>query len=420
MNWDSGIVRQHRDAKGRERRTGTFVTGTTAKIALLALSAVLQPTAEAQNAARPSPLPAETSDIAEMPAAGPHRVFVSAGLGGGGGANVLDVAEDGVKLLGMVPINQTGVMALSRDGTRVYVLETFYQRGNRGPREDVLAVYDARSLKLLKEIVVPGRALIVPRTQLFDVSEDGRLAYIYDFLPASSVHVVDLEQGKVTTSVDLPGCALVFPFGARGFGSVCGDGTLSSVEVPTSGVAKASFTKPFFSADEDPLFETSVIDRASGEAWFLSYSGKVFPVKFGPGVPRVDKSWSLTAAAGMAASGTGLQELAWRPGGSAQVIAVHRPSKRLYVLMHTGTFWTHKHAGSEVWVFDTAKQALLRRIKLERPAVGIAVSQDETPLLYVAGEGPGPDAGFSVLDAQSGEPRGGRGVPALLSFVSGT
>lgn len=388
------------------------------KGALLASFTLLYAHVYAQNAVQP-PLPAETSDIADMPPAGPHRVFVSGGLGSGGGATVFDVADDGLRLLGVVPINQTGVMTLSRDGSRVYVIETFYQRGNRGAREDVLAVYDARTLKTLKEIVIPGRALIVPRTQLFDVSEDARFAYIYDLLPASSVHVVDLEQGKVITSVDMPGCALVFPFGARGFGSICGDGTLGSVQLPEGGTAKAVFSKPFFNADEDPLFETSVIDRGSGEAWLISYSGKVFPVKFGQGAPVVGKPWSLTAAASMPASGTGVQELAWRPGGSAQVIGLHRPSKRLYVLMHTGTFWTHKQPGTEVWVFDTAKQSLVRRIQLKGPAQGIAVSQDASPLLYVAGEG-GPNAEFAVLNADTGEPLHGRGLSATLSYVSGT
>jgi methylamine dehydrogenase heavy chain len=57
-------------------------------------------------------------------------------------------------------------------------------------------------------------------------------------------------------------------------------------------------------------------------------------------------------------------------------------------------------AGSEVWVFDTAKHTLLKRFPLEKPAKGIAVSQDAAPQLYaVTGQGD-----LAILDARSGKP----------------
>jgi methylamine dehydrogenase heavy chain len=305
-------------------------------------------------------------------------------------------------------------MALSRTAERIFTVETFYSRGNRGTREDVLGVYDGRTLNLLKEIVLPGRLVAMPKAALFDVSEDGRLAYVYDMLPASAVHVVDLETGKVQTSVDLPGCALAFPYGARGFASICGDGTVGVVQVPQTGPAQVAFSKPFFQPDVDPLFEAGVVDRASGQGWMLSYSGKVFPVHFGAAAV-IDKPWSVTAAAELPPAGTGVQELAWRPGGSGRMFALHDSSSTLYVLMHAGNHWTAKEAGTEVWVLDAANQKLIRRVKLETPAQGIAVSQDAAPLLYVMGQ----EHKFYVLDGKSGAVLRKRKLSGVMAWVPG-
>jgi len=358
-------------------------------------------------------LPAETSDVAVLPPPGPHRVLVMADFSATG-ANIIDADNEGLGVLGQVPMDRGGLMALSSDASRIFVIETFYSHGNRGTREDVLAIYDGRTLNLLKEVVLPGRLLVTPRPQVFDVSEDGRLAYVYDMIPASGVHVVDLERGQLLTTADLPGCALAFPYGARGFASICGDGTIATVQVPDSGTPHATFSRPFFEPNSDPLFDSSVNDRSTGEAWFLTYSGQVFPAKLAT-PPTIGKPWSITVAAGLARTGTGVQELAWRPGGFGQVLALHRATKRLYVLMHPGNYWTHKESGTEVWVLDTAQQTLVRRIPLEAPAQSIAVSQGANPLLYTMSK----DDGFAVLDATTGKQLRKRKLSGVLAYVPG-
>jgi methylamine dehydrogenase heavy chain len=55
--------------------------------------------------------------------------------------------------------------------------------------------------------------------------------------------------------------------------------------------------------------------------------------------------------------------------------------------MHRGHEWTHKDPGTEVWVFDVQTQKRLQKIKLSKPAQSIAVSQDESPLLYTIVDG---------------------------------
>jgi methylamine dehydrogenase heavy chain len=382
-------------------------------IALAGIAALCSGLAHAQSRTASAPaLPLEESDTAVLPAAGPHRVFVFDLAARG--ANVIEADDEKLKLVGLVPSAFLGTMTLSRDASKIYIAETILTRGNRGERQDVLAVYDGATLNLVKEINLPGRLMVVPKAQLFDTSEDNRLAYVYDMIPSSSVHVIDLDKGEVIASIDMPGCALAFPYGPRSVASICGDGTVGVATVPASGEARAVFSKPFFDPDNDPIFEGSVADKTSGEAWFLSYTGKIYPAKLGE-MTAIGNSWSVAGAAGLPVPGVGVQELAWRPGG-AQVMALHRAAKRLYVLMHPGNHWTHKMPGTEVWVLDAVRQTLIRRINLKVPARSIAVSQDDKPLLYAFGN---EDRDFTVYDATSGESLRQRKLPGLLAWVPG-
>jgi methylamine dehydrogenase heavy chain len=303
-----------------------------------------------------------------------------------GSVRVVELEGKTFKVVGAVPLNGRATFTLSSDGSKALVSETVYTRGNRGDRVDTIAIYDGLTLNLEKEIAIPGMLQVVPKSQIFDLSSDDKLAYVYDMFPASQVYAVDLAAGQVISTVDLPGCALAFPYGPRSFATICGDGTLGVATIPAAGgAAEAVFSKPFFNPDEDPLFEQSVVDDATGDGYFLSFTGKIYPAKLGA-TPVLDKPWSVTGAAGLPEVGPGVQELAWRPGGG-QMLALHRASKRLFVLMHAGNHWTPKEAGSEVWVLDAATRTLVKRIKLEKDASNLVVSQDAAPVLYVYGGG---------------------------------
>ncbi len=159
----------------------------------------------------------------------------------------------------------------------------------------------------------------------------------------------------------------------------------------------------------DPIFENSFVDRVTGKAIFLSYTGLVYEAKLGSD-SVVEKPWSIQKAAGFPVAGTGVQELAWRPGGG-QLAAYHKASGKLFVLMHTGNYWTHRQGGSEIWVLDTKSHSLLSRFQLQPvPTSGLAdervpfyedigVSQDAKPVLYLLNS----DGNDVVLDAATGE-----------------
>ncbi len=351
------------------------------------------------------PLEQEQSDVATLSPNPPHRFFT----GGWGPAGYAIFDADSGKMEGSIPAGYAPNLAIAPDNSQFFVSETYWAHGARGQRDDLVSIYDAKTLNLLKEIKLPGRAL-VGKIQNFDISASGSRAYVYIMHPAASVAWVDLKKQALGGTVEVPGCALVFPWGEEGFSSLCGDGSLATVTISDAGQTKVTHTKPFFDANTDPIFEGSFVDRNTGTAIFLSYTGLIYAAKLGPQTV-VEKPWSIQQAAGYAPAGTGVQELAWRPGG-AQLAAYHKASGRLFVLMHPGNYWTHKQGGTEIWVLDTKAHTLVRRIPLQpAPTSGeaeeektplyssIGVSQDDKPLLYLLN----PGGGDLVLDANTGE-----------------
>jgi len=300
-----------------------------------------------------SPAEPEQSDVTTLKPNGPHRFFTSGFRDQSFG--IFDA--DSGKMEGSIPAGYVSNLAIAPDNSQFLVSETYWSHGSRGQRQDLVTIWDAKTLKLVKEITLPGRALVGGKIQDFQVSADGSKAYVYIMRPASSVVWLDLKKQAVGGTVEIPGCALIFPWGSSAFASLCADGSLAMVSLAASGQPEVTHTKPFFDANNDPIYENSFIDRNTGKALFLSYSGLVYSAKLGPDAV-IEKPWSIQQAAGFAPAGTGVQELAWRPGGG-QPAAYNRASGRLFVLMHMGTYWTHKQGGTEVWVLDTNTRKLL-------------------------------------------------------------
>ncbi|PTQ11821.1 methylamine dehydrogenase [Sphingomonas oleivorans] len=320
----------------------------------------------------------EESDVATLPPLSPHMLLLT-GDGSIKGTRIID--GDSGKILGTIHTQDLTNVRIAPDGAFFYVAETIWTRGNRGVRQDLLTIYDARTLKIVDEIDLPGRLLVGNRRQTFEISADGRHAFIYNMDPASSVIVVDLARRKVARTIEIPGCALVFAGAAATISSLCGDGTLSTIGIDARQSQDLTPAQPFFSAEDDPIFDNSIADPKSGKAIFLSYSGLVYTATLAPG-QGVDAPWSLQQAAGMSPASTRPLEVSWLPGGR-QLIAYHRATGTLYVLMHMGEFWSHKEDGKEIWVVDVANRKVLRRHRLAEPVSHIQVSQDDAPLLFL-------------------------------------
>ena len=334
------------------------------------------PTAAAAAAA--ASVAPEVSDVATLPPAGPHRLWLEEAFSG----SVQVIDADTGNLQATIPGASLSSYAADPAQKTIYVAESIWSKGNRGVRQDMVTVYDGSTLKLQAEIPLPSRAYVVNTPALFALSPDGARAYVYNMQPASSMVVVDLAGRKVLRIVDTPGCALAFVWGVDGFASLCGDGSLATV---TTGASPTlTRTAPFFDAEHDPVFEQSPSDAATGQALFVTYSGVVHPAQLGRS-PRLATPWSLQEAAGLGPASVADGFLAWRPGGHTPM-ALHKASGKLYVLMHAGEHWSQGKAGTELWVVDTKLHKVVRRMALETPVEGVAVSQDDHPLLYLVDE----------------------------------
>lgn len=305
---------------------------------------------------------------------------------------VLDADADSVgqQFKGMVNGSFAANFAQATSRPEIYIAETFYSRGTRGDRLDVLSIYDKRTLAPVGEVLLEAnqRATVIPQRNLMRLTADESLLLVYNFSPAMSVSVVDLIGRKYLGTLPTPGCAAIFPTGARGFSALCGDGSLYTANLDASGkVASSSRSDVFFDVQDDPLMEQPA--WVGRRAYFPSFQGNVIPVDFSGDKPVIGQSWSLLDA----------DTAGWRPGGL--VPTAEDANGRIYITMHPdGGEGTHKDPGLEVWVYDPVKQERLARLPLQMPGLSIAVTRDaEQPLLIVTTV----EMKLDVYDAGTGE-----------------
>ena len=322
------------------------------------------------------PLPDEPSGSVVLPATpGAHWVWVNdiAFFNMTDGRATLVNGDTG-KMLGMLSTGYgfTGVV-LPKHGNVIYSPESYYSRGTRGVRTDLVTIYNARSLSPEEEITIPPkRAAIMPMRSASALTDDDRFLLIYDFTPAQSVTVVDTRSRKFVGEIGTPGCALVYPTGPRSFFSICSDGALLEVKLNNNGgAASVTRTKQLFDPNKDPLAEEGM--RDGNTWWFTSFHGWVYPIEHTDHGMRVGKRWSLFTSAERAKH--------WRSGG-LQYLAVYRRTHELYVIVHQGDLATHKNPGKEVWVYSLRTHRRVREIALRAMTGSILVTQDRHPVLF--------------------------------------
>ena len=303
---------------------------------------------------------------------------------------VLDADSDNAagRVKGMFDASFIAQFYQARSKPEMYVAESFYSRGNRGERTDVITIYDKSTLSPIDEVVIPAKRISGMPTNYHLQAVDGeRFLLAYNFTPATSVSVVDIVNREFVTEIPIPGCSLVYPMSGRGFASLCTDGTMMSVQLDEAGnQASTSRTDVFFDANNDPLMEKAAM--IDGVAYFPSFLGRVVPVDLTGDEPDVGDAWSLV----------GDEPGGWRPGGLA--VTATDAAGRMYVLMHPeGYEGSHKDPGTEVWVFDVEREARVDRIALELPAISIGLTRDDAPLLVTTNV----NLEIDVYDVDSGD-----------------
>jgi uncharacterized membrane protein YphA (DoxX/SURF4 family) len=206
--------------------------------------------------------------------------------------------------------------------------------------------------------IPPGRAINALSSANAALSDDERFVAVFDYTPATSLSIVDVQRRVFVGEIATPGCSLAYAAGPRRFAMLCADGALLTVTLDGAGrEAGRERSQPFFDPVKDPVTEKAV---RFGDSWiFVSFEGLVHPVDLSGPSPRFGERWSLLDSTD--------REEGWRIGGH-QHLALHDPTGRLYSLMHQGGPDTHKQPGTELWVYDVAARKRLQRILLRSPA----------------------------------------------------
>ncbi len=322
---------------------------------------------------------------------------------------IADVGDETQHHRGSLGAAQFGYFAAATTRPELYVVETFYARGNRGERTDVLTIYDKSTLKDIGEIILPGgkRAQTLTERGAFQLSKDERFAYVFNFTPASSVTVVDLVKRRIVGDVDIPGCVQAFAI-KNGFASLCGNGAIVSTKLDANGKpAGQMMSAPFQDIDNAPMFtRPAVID---GVGYFPTYDGRIQPIDFNGEEAVVGEAWPIVAAEKAPGKKSWIDRI---PGfgkknksdgkrlPSGWQLMSSDDAGRLYALMRqTETIDDHDFGGDEVWVIDPKGRKVLKRLKLRGDSQLIEVTGGADPYLVALNM----DMSFDVLKASNGE-----------------
>ncbi|MEX0299206.1 MAG: amine dehydrogenase large subunit, partial [Kordiimonas sp.] len=279
---------------------------------------------------------------------------------------LLDLAADTRQYKGSIGAAQMASFLQGTKRQELYVSESFYARGTRGERTDVLTIYDTENMAPIAEIVLPDnkRSQSVTQEASMQFTGNEKFLLIFNFTPAASVTVVDIAARKIVSDVDMPGCSLIYPLGQQGFGTLCGNGTMVPFILDDNGQAERGETTAMFNdLDADPLFMKSV--RLGDMTYFPSFGGRIQALDMSAEKPVLKTPWSINDGQ--------VGPEGWLPSGW-QIIAGGETTNELYVLVQEGAGpGDHKSGGTEVWVLDPEEQKLVRRISLKTWGVTIEV-----------------------------------------------
>lgn len=317
----------------------------------------------------------ETVGVETLDAPQPTWFFAKAIMGQ---ANVFDAASG--RMLGSLSLSEwtPAVEPVAKRG-EIYAAETYYSRRIRGERNDVVTVYDQRTLAPIAEIDVPDKVASLPFRHYIALLDDGRHLAVYNLTPAQSVSIVDVEARRFVGEISTPGCALMMPSVERSFLMLCGDGNLQLIRLDPRGREAARVrSRSFFDLETDPVYDKPI---ATPGGWLLvSFEGQAFDVAVRGEQIEVGAPWSLLSDAD--------REAGWRLGGG-QIAAYHPGSDLLTTLMHRGEVDSHEEPGTEIWVFDRSDRRRIARITLDAPVTNLHLTAGADPLLVASRlEGP--------------------------------
>jgi methylamine dehydrogenase heavy chain len=294
----------------------------------------------------------------------------------GGKMILLDVAESkhADRIKGTADKNLLGNFIQAKKRPEFYIMESFHSRGARGPRTDVLTIYNKTTMATSKEIIWPDTRLqSLPRRHAMALTPDEKFLFVANFSPAASITVVDLDTKEITATIGTPGCVLTFTTGKRSVSSLCSNGGMLTTVLDEAGKLKSQHRiEAFFDTDKTPIFERPVI--INDIAYFPSFTGEVHVFDFSGEVAKYLEHWSLVTE--------DEKKKNWRPGGL--VLNDVDEQGIMYQIMHAdGYDGSQTHGGSQVWLFDMQTKQRLKVIDIPSWAVSVAVTRGKEPLMVI-------------------------------------
>lgn len=287
-----------------------------------------------------------------------------------GRAYVMDAKT--LKPIGIIGTSMFGMVHVPQNSKDIYVATTHQSRTTRGDRLDLVEIYSGEDLTFKEEIPIStNRAQALNYRSLLQPSTDLKYLYIQNATPATSITVVDLTAKKQIGDIPNPGCYGILPAAktATRIATLCGDGTIGTIDVKADGTGEMKPSEVLFDPDKDAIFTTGY---RWGENWVLpSYAGNIYVINVdGDTAKIVDK---IEVSKGV--------EGDWRPGGY-QPLTVHDKNGIAYVLMHSkGTEGSHKNPAEEIWAVDLKEKKVIGRSK-SVPAIALTVNQGDSPALF--------------------------------------
>jgi methylamine dehydrogenase heavy chain len=292
---------------------------------------------------------------------------------GDGRVHVLD-ARNG-RWAGLVDAGYSGQFTVAPNGKELYVAAAYLSRHTHGQRQDVVEIYDADTLRMTGDVVLPPRrAQAAFLKNLLRTSFDGRYLFVQNATPATSISVVDLRNKTLLSEVPSAGCWGIYPSSTEAlrFSMLCGDGKLATVTLDAQGKpAQRTVSPKFFDSGNDPVFVQSEVH--DGRYYFVSFTGTLHRADLRGAQAVIEQSISFVSAAE--------RRSGWRPGGY-QLLALDAERGTLMVGMHpNGKEGSHKTPASEIWMLELHSAKRGARFKVKE-AVALAVGQSGPRYLY--------------------------------------
>lgn len=280
-------------------------------------------------------------------------------------STIWTVDPDSQRVVGGIGTRHTPEIAISPDGARVYVADSYLAKVIRGEPHDVLSVYDAATEQLLHDdIDIRGRLLykLYPNPQPFMfLSRDGKRLFIGKYgdpdIHTLRMTILDAETFKTLAEFRSPSCFDIVPLlNGR---LVCAHNATVFVVDPITGAT----------IDEIAVPGSNIVAMtlASTRDWLYCVLGDAR-------IAVIDLASSPRMVASQVSLGL--------RSGLTHLLVLSQNQERLYVGIDTtgsGSLGT----ANEIWAFDTSNWSRVGIFKLDDGAFHIAISHDGTQLYSV-------------------------------------